>query len=50
MSEAMLRLFEAIMNQAYEDANYEGTNEKRLAEKQDAIEFIEQMKKDYANY
>ena len=46
--EGFLRLFEAMMGQAYEDASYEGTNEKRLEEKKDAILFIEKMKKDFA--
>ena len=31
--EGFLRLFEAMMEQAYEDASYKGTNEKRLEEK-----------------
>ena len=31
--EGFLRLFEAMMEQAYEDAIYKGTNEKRLEEK-----------------
>ena len=47
--EGFLRLFEAMMEKANEDASYEGTNEKRLEEKKDAILFIEKMKKDFAN-
>lgn len=47
--EGFLRLMEAVMAQAYEDANYEGDNKKRLEEKEDAIAFIERMKKDFAN-
>ena len=46
--EGFLRLFEAIMGQAYEDASYEGDNEKRIAEKEDAIAYIERMKHDFA--
>lgn len=49
-TEGFLRLFEAVMAQAYEDASYEGDNEKRLAEKEDAIAYIEKMKSDFANY
>lgn len=47
--EGFLKLFEAIMGQAYEDANYDGDNEKRLKEKAEAIAYIERMKKDFAN-
>lgn len=47
-TEGFLRLFEAVMAQAYEDASYEGENEKRLKEKEDAIAYIERMKHDFS--